>query len=69
MSLFDKARDKAEQAMGTAKEKLGEVTGNESLTDSGKADQTSGEAKESAHDLRDKATGAFQDMKDKFDKN
>jgi len=66
MSLFDKAKDKAEQVVGTAKEKLGDKTGNEDLRNSGKADQTKGEVKEAGHDLRDKATGAVQDAKDKF---
>jgi uncharacterized protein YjbJ (UPF0337 family) len=66
MSLIDKAKDKAEQAIGTAKEKLGEVTGNEDMKNSGKADQTKGEVKEAGHDLRDQATGAVQDVKDKF---
>ena len=66
MSIFDKAKDKAQQAVGTAKEKLGEATGNEHLRDSGKADQTKGEIKEAGHDLRDKAVGAVQDAKDKL---
>ncbi|GAA1980829.1 CsbD family protein [Amycolatopsis minnesotensis] len=66
VSIFDKAKDKAEQAMGTAKEKLGNATDNDDLRDSGKADQTSGEVKEAGHDLRDKAQGAVQDAKDKF---
>ncbi|WP_216213334.1 CsbD family protein [Amycolatopsis aidingensis] len=66
MSLFDKAKDKAEQAVGSAKEKLGELTGNEELADSGKADQTSGEVKEAGHELKDKAAGAVQDVKDRF---
>jgi uncharacterized protein YjbJ (UPF0337 family) len=45
MSLFDKAKDKAEQAVGSAKEKLGDASGNEDMRDSGKADQTTGQAK------------------------
>ncbi|MFI6032440.1 CsbD family protein [Amycolatopsis magusensis] len=65
MSLVDKAKDKAQQAMGAAKEKLGHTTGNEDLKDSGKADQTKGEVKETGHDLRDKAAGAVQDLKGK----
>ena len=68
MSIFDKAKDKAQQAVGTAKEKLGEATGNEDLRESGKADQTKGEVKEAGHDLRDRAEGAVQDAKDKFDR-
>ncbi|MGC7100419.1 CsbD family protein [Amycolatopsis lurida] len=63
MSLADKAKDKAQQAMGAAKEKLGRATDNEDLRDSGKADQTEGEVKETGHDLRDKAKGAVQDLK------
>ena len=68
MSIFDKAKDKAQQAVGAAKEKLGEATGNEDLRESGKADQTKGEVKEAGHDLRDRAEGAVQDVKDKFDR-
>jgi uncharacterized protein YjbJ (UPF0337 family) len=67
VSLFDKAKDKAEQAIGGAKEKLGDASGNDDMRDSGKADQTTGQAKEAGHDLRDKATGALQDAKRKFD--
>jgi uncharacterized protein YjbJ (UPF0337 family) len=67
MSLFDKAKDKAQQFMGGAKEKVGRATDNEELRDSGKADRTKGEAKEAGHDLRDKATGAVQDAKRKLD--
>ncbi|WP_158886673.1 CsbD family protein [Amycolatopsis anabasis] len=69
MSLFDKVKDKAQQMVGGAKEKLGEATGNEDLQASGKADQTKGEAKEAGHDLRDKATGAVQDAKDKLNRD
>lgn len=68
MSIFDKAKDKAEQAIGTAKEKLGEKSGNEELANSGRADQTEGEAKEAGHDLRDRAESGVQDLKDKFGK-
>ncbi len=68
MSVFDKAKDKAEQAIGAAKEKLGEKTGNEELADSGRADQTEGDVKEAGHDLRDRAGSAVRDVKDKFDR-
>ncbi|WP_410656031.1 CsbD family protein [Amycolatopsis sp. lyj-112] len=68
MSVFDKAKDKAQQAMGAAKEKLGDKTDNEELANSGRADQTEGEVKEAGHDLRDRAEGAVQDVKNKFDK-
>ncbi|MGH3477960.1 MAG: CsbD family protein [Pseudonocardiaceae bacterium] len=64
MGIFDKARDKAEQLIGEAKEKIGQMTGNESLENSGKSDQLSGEVKEAGHDLRDKAAGAVHDVKE-----
>jgi uncharacterized protein YjbJ (UPF0337 family) len=66
MSVFDKAKDKAEQFAGDAKEKFGQHTDNEDMENAGKRDQASGEAKEEGHDLRDKATGAMKDAKDKF---
>ncbi|SHE70346.1 CsbD family protein [Streptoalloteichus hindustanus] len=65
-SMFDKAKDKLEQVVGQAKEKIGEMTGNEDLRNSGKGDQLSGEAKETGHDLRDKAAGAAKDAKDRL---
>jgi len=66
MGIFDKAKDKAEQLIGEVKEKIGQMTGNESLENSGNRDQLSGEVKEAGHDLRDKAAGAVDDVKDKF---
>ncbi|MFC5290751.1 CsbD family protein [Actinokineospora guangxiensis] len=68
MSMLDKAKDKAEQLVGQAKEKLGQATDNKDLENSGKADQTRGEVKEAGHDVRDRAQGAVQDIKDKFDR-
>ncbi|WP_436493230.1 CsbD family protein [Actinokineospora sp. HUAS TT18] len=67
MSVFDKAKDKAEQLIGDAKEKIGEMTGNESLANSGRADQVKGEVKEAGHDVRDKAEEALGKAKDKLD--
>jgi uncharacterized protein YjbJ (UPF0337 family) len=66
MSIFDKAKDKAEQLVGGAKEKTGEATDNEELENAGKRDKTSGEMKEAGHDVRDKAAGVYQDAKDKL---
>jgi uncharacterized protein YjbJ (UPF0337 family) len=69
MGIFDKVKDKAEQLIGEAKEKIGQMTGNEGLENSGKRDQLSGEIKEAGHDLRDKAAGAVDDVKDKFSRD
>jgi uncharacterized protein YjbJ (UPF0337 family) len=66
MGVFDKAKDKAEQMVGEAKEKLGKSTDDEDLEAAGKRDQVSGEAKETGHDVRDKAAGAVQDAKEKL---
>ncbi len=66
MSVFDQAKDKAEQLIGEAKEKIGKLTGNEDLEAAGERDQVVGEVKEAGHDLRDKAADAVQDVKDKF---
>ncbi len=66
MGILDKVKDKAEQIIGEAKEKLGQMTGNESLENDGKRDQLSGEVKEAGHDLRDKAAGGVEDVKDKL---
>lgn len=67
MSGFDKAKDKARQTMGEAKERLGRTLGDERLENSGKRDKLVGEAKEAGHDLRDKAAGRFRDVKRRFD--
>jgi len=66
MSVFDKAKDKAEQAVGGAKEKMGRATDNEEMENAGKRDQLSGEAKETGHDLRDRAAGAVHDAKERM---
>ncbi|EWC62106.1 hypothetical protein UO65_2620 [Actinokineospora spheciospongiae] len=66
MSIFDKAKDKAEQVVGEVKEKLGQATDNRDLENSGKKDQVTGQVKESGHDLRDKAAGAVHDAQDRL---
>lgn len=64
MGLFDKAKDKAEQAAGKAKEKTGSATDNEELENAGRRDQLSGEVKETGHDIRDKAAGAVHKVRE-----
>ncbi|HEY8371145.1 MAG TPA: CsbD family protein [Pseudonocardiaceae bacterium] len=66
MGIFDKAKDKAEQIAGQAKEKLGKASGNEEMEDAGQRDQLSGEAKETGHDLRDKAAGAVDEARERL---
>ncbi|MEV4311236.1 CsbD family protein [Actinocrispum sp. NPDC049592] len=66
MGNFDKIKDKAEQMLGKGKETVGRETDNEDLEAAGKRDQLSGETKETAHDVRDRAAGAVKDAKDRL---
>ena len=53
MSLVDKAKNKAEELAGQAKEAAGKATGNERLEAEGKADQTTGNLKQAGENLKD----------------
>jgi uncharacterized protein YjbJ (UPF0337 family) len=64
MGGIDKAKDKTEQLVGRAKEKLGDATDNESLANKGRAQQLKGKAKEEWHDLSEKAGEELQDAKE-----
>ena len=66
MSFMDDAKDKAEQLAGKAKEGFGKLTGDKETEGSGQTDQAVGEAKEAGHDLRDKAQGAVENIKDRM---
>ena len=66
MSVFDKAKDKAEQMVGQVKERIGRKTGDPELEDAGKRDKLKGETKETAHDVRDRAAGAVQEAKERL---
>lgn len=66
MGVFDKAKDKTEQAVGEGKEQVGAATDNDDLENAGKRDQATGKVKETGHDLRDKAAGAAHDAKEKL---
>jgi uncharacterized protein YjbJ (UPF0337 family) len=57
MGLADKAKNAAEDALGKAKEVVGDLTGNEKLEAEGHKDQTKASAK-----------GAVEDVKDVFKK-
>jgi len=60
MSAVDKAKNKAQQLAGQAKEKVGQVTGNEDLEAEGRADQAEGGLKNAG----EKAKDALGDVKD-----
>ena len=62
MGLDDKIKNKAEEAVGAAKERTGELTDNERLEAEGKADQVQAHAKQAGEHVKDAAS----DVKDAF---
>lgn len=62
--FIDKAKHKAEELGGKAKEHTGKATGDRSLEDEGKNDQVSSGLKKAG----DKVTDAVDDVKDSFKK-
>lgn len=58
MSMSDKIKHAAEDAVGKVKEATGKVTGNESLEAEGQADQAKADAKQTG----DKAKDAVKDV-------
>jgi uncharacterized protein YjbJ (UPF0337 family) len=57
MSAVDKAKNKAEELGGQAKEKVGQATGDRRLEAEGDVDQTSGNLKQAGEKVKD----AFKD--------
>lgn len=66
MSLGDKFDAKKDQVVGGAKEKVGDATDNEQMQAEGNAQEGKGHAKEGLENLKDKAAGVFNDVKDKL---
>ena len=62
MGLDDKIRNKAEEATGAAKERVGDMTDNERLEAEGKGDQARAHAKQAGEHVKD----AAEDVKDAF---
>ena len=58
--------NKAEQTKGKIKQAAGDLTGDDDLRREGKVDEASGSAKEKVGDLKDKAEGAIDSVKDKL---
>ena len=53
MSFADKAKDKAEEFMGKAKESAGEATGDEGLKAEGKTEQIKANLKQAGEKIKD----------------
>lgn len=66
MGGIDKAKDKTEQLVGRAKEKLGDATDNERLANEGRAQELKGKAKEEWHDLSEKADDKLHEAKERL---
>jgi len=64
MSFTDKAKNKAEELAGAAKEKIGDATNNERLQAEGAAQQTEARTKQAGEHVKD----AGHDVKDAFTK-
>jgi uncharacterized protein YjbJ (UPF0337 family) len=60
MSAVDKAKNKLEEAVGKAKEVVGDVTGNEDLKAEGQKDQSKADVKQGGEKVKD----AAKDVKD-----
>ncbi len=53
MSAEDKLSNKAEELKGSAKEKVGDATGNEEMKAEGQGDQASGNLKQAGEKVKD----------------
>lgn len=53
MGVSEKAKDKAQEAKGVAKEKTGKATGDRSLEIEGKSDRVSGNLKQAGEKVKD----------------
>jgi uncharacterized protein YjbJ (UPF0337 family) len=57
MGLGDKARNKAEELKGTAKEKIGKATDDEELAAEGTVERVKGNVKQAAEKVKDAFRG------------
>ena len=62
MSFTDKAKNKAEELAGKAKQRVGDATGNERLVAEGRAQETEAQAKQAGEHVKD----AGKDVRDAF---
>ncbi|MEP6853443.1 MAG: CsbD family protein [bacterium] len=53
MSFLDKAKNKAQEMTGKAKQQTGEATGNEDLANEGRTDEAKGDLKQAGENVKD----------------
>ncbi|UWF77558.1 CsbD family protein [Microbacterium neungamense] len=63
MGAMDKAKHKAEEMVGKAKEGIGDATDNESLQAEGKLDQAKANVKQAGDEVKEGVKDAFDDDK------
>ncbi|MEU0549773.1 CsbD family protein [Micromonospora sp. NPDC005979] len=64
MSFTEKAKNKAEQMAGAAKERVGDMTNNERMRGEGASEQSDARAKQAGQNVKD----AGRNVKDAFNK-
>lgn len=69
MGIADKARNKAEELAGQAKEAVGNATDNDKLKAEGQADQAAAKTKQAGEGVKDAAGNAGDAIKDTFGRN
>jgi uncharacterized protein YjbJ (UPF0337 family) len=68
MAFTDKVKNKVEEAVGTAKEKIGQATGNDKLVAEGKAEKTEAGVKQTGEKVKDAAGEAADTVRDHLKK-
>ncbi|MSS46429.1 CsbD family protein [Cutibacterium sp. WCA-380-WT-3A] len=68
MSLSDKINNKSDEAVGTAKEKIGDLTDNNDLKSEGVGQKASGKVGQKIEDVKDKVTDLKHDAQAAIDK-
>jgi len=69
MSAGDKIKNKAQEVAGKAKEKVGEITGNDELRREGQADQAEAGVKQAGEKVKDGVGDAKDAVKNTLKKN
>jgi uncharacterized protein YjbJ (UPF0337 family) len=66
MSVMNRAKSRARQLVGSAKERIGQVTGNRRLSASGRRERMTGSVRETTNEVRDWAATAARDARRRF---
>jgi uncharacterized protein YjbJ (UPF0337 family) len=66
MSVLERAKSRSRQLVGTAKQRLGQNTGNRRLASSGRRDRMVGNVRETTNEVRDWAATAARDARRRF---